>query len=77
MGMGVTQELYKYTYMFEKLEKFVRRDKHLCRACGKTKARFMIRGRIKARKDHDLCFRCFRKYRAEFAQVAQLTLREA
>ncbi len=73
MIIGVTQDPYMYTYIVEKFGKFARTQKHLCRGCGKTKARFWFGGRIKARNDHDLCFRCYRSSRAMFLRVARLT----
>ena len=46
------------------------REKHLCRRCGTSQARFTHRGRYRARRDHDLCQRCFRTLRAGLARWA-------
>jgi hypothetical protein len=44
-------------------------EKQLCEACRDRKARFEYRGRVKADRDHTLCFQCYRaerdRYRAE------------
>ena len=34
--------------------------RHVCRGCSIRRARFRRRGEVRADKDHDLCFRCFR-----------------
>jgi hypothetical protein len=40
------------------------RDKHVCLRCRRARAVFSYGGRYKARRDHDLCRRCFRAARA-------------
>lgn len=35
----------------------------LCRSCAERKARFRVRGVVKADRDHTLCFECFRAER--------------
>ena len=35
-------------------------SRRLCQACQDRKARFAFRGRVKADRDHTLCFECFR-----------------
>jgi hypothetical protein len=37
--------------------------KHNCQSCRERKARFRLRGRVKADHDHTLCFECFRSTR--------------
>jgi hypothetical protein len=37
--------------------------RHLCQACRDRKARFRFRGRVRADRDHTLCFQCFRAER--------------
>lgn len=71
MGIGVDSELYTYTYMFCDDSPIHKRQKHLCRHCGKARAVFRYGGHIKARNDHDLCSRCFRKYRAQFRNASR------
>lgn len=36
------------------------RRKPLCAACERRKARFRYRGRVRADRDHTLCFECYR-----------------
>ena len=33
---------------------------HTCLGCFVTRARFRFRGRVRADRDHHLCFRCYR-----------------
>jgi hypothetical protein len=33
---------------------------HTCLGCGAHRARYSYRGRVRADRDHTLCFRCFR-----------------
>lgn len=40
--------------------RFRRTPRHTCRACLVRHARFRYRGEVRADRDHDLCFRCFR-----------------
>ena len=35
-------------------------DRKLCQSCRDRKARFAFRGRVKADRDHTLCFECYR-----------------
>jgi hypothetical protein len=37
--------------------------RRLCQACQDRKARFAYRGRVKADRDHTLCFECYRAER--------------
>ncbi|MEN3339933.1 MAG: hypothetical protein V7647_3609 [Acidobacteriota bacterium] len=37
-----------------------RRWSRLCIECREQQARFKFRGRVRADRDHTLCFRCFR-----------------
>ncbi len=53
------------------------RDKHLCRRCGQARARFTYRGRVKARRDHDVCPRCFRTLAAGLRRWAAEEFRAA
>jgi hypothetical protein len=46
------------------------RSKHVCKRCGQARARFTYRGRVKARRDHDLCQRCYRTLKAGLARWA-------
>jgi hypothetical protein len=34
--------------------------RHTCRLCEAHPARFRYRGEVRADRDHELCFRCFR-----------------
>lgn len=36
------------------------RGKTLCASCEQRKARFRYRGRVRADRDHTLCFECYR-----------------
>ena len=47
--------------------KILRADsQHLCRACGQRRARFFLRGTVRADRTHTLCFEC---YQAEVNQA--------
>ena len=35
-------------------------ERQLCETCRERKARFEYRGRVKADRDHTLCFQCYR-----------------
>ena len=35
-------------------------SRHLCLGCRSQRARFRYRGRVRADRDHTLCFRCYR-----------------
>lgn len=37
-----------------------RLPRHTCRGCQAHPARFRYRGEVRADRDHELCFRCFR-----------------
>jgi hypothetical protein len=37
-----------------------RLPRHTCRACEAHPAKFRYRGEVRADRDHELCFRCFR-----------------
>lgn len=37
-----------------------RLPRHTCRGCAAHPARFQYRGEVRADRDHELCFRCFR-----------------
>ena len=34
--------------------------RHLCLGCREHRARFRYRGQVRADRDHNLCFRCYR-----------------
>ena len=40
-----------------------RSERKLCQSCRDRKARFAFRGRVKADRDHTLCFECYRSER--------------
>ena len=40
-----------------------RSSRHLCLACKRRSAKFAYRGEVRADRDHNLCFRCFRAER--------------
>ncbi len=37
-----------------------RLPRHTCRTCEAQPARFRFRGEVRADRDHELCFRCYR-----------------
>lgn len=37
-----------------------RAARHLCASCRERRAKFQYRGRVRADRDHVLCFQCFR-----------------
>ena len=43
--------------------------RRLCQQCKDRPARYARRGRVKRRRDHDLCFRCFRSLVASLRPV--------
>jgi hypothetical protein len=49
----------------------------LCQSCHDRKARFAFRGRVKADRDHTLCFECYRaeRERRRAAALAQVDTR--
>jgi hypothetical protein len=42
------------------LRRLHRLPRHTCRSCQAHPARFRYRGEVRADRDHELCFRCFR-----------------
>lgn len=36
------------------------KTRHVCRRCQRHPARFRYRGEVRADRDHDMCFKCFR-----------------
>lgn len=34
--------------------------RHVCRTCHEQRARYRYRGQVRADRDHDMCFRCYR-----------------
>ena len=42
------------------LRTLYRKSRHVCRRCLRHPARFQYRGEVRADRDHDLCFQCFR-----------------
>ena len=48
--------------------------RHTCRGCAVHPARFRYRGEVRADRDHELCFRCFR---AMLDRLRAKALREA
>jgi len=51
-----------------------KRARRICQCCRKRKARFQYRGRVRADRDHVLCFECYRsereRRRAKLSAVA-------
>jgi hypothetical protein len=45
------------------IRRLTRDSRHLCAACGTGRARYRYRGVVRADRDHNLCFRCFRAER--------------
>jgi len=43
--------------------------RRLCQQCKDRPARYARRGRVRRRRDHDLCFRCFRSLLASVRRV--------
>jgi hypothetical protein len=43
-----------------RLRSFDRLPRHTCRACEAHPAKFRYHGEVRADRDHELCFRCFR-----------------
>jgi hypothetical protein len=37
-----------------------RPERHVCCGCRQHPARFRFRGEVRADRDHNLCFRCYR-----------------
>jgi hypothetical protein len=42
------------------ISRFRRLPRHTCRSCQQHRARFRYRGEVRADRDHELCFQCFR-----------------
>ena len=40
-----------------------RKSRRVCRQCERHPARFRYRGEVRADRDHDMCFQCFRAER--------------
>lgn len=55
------------------LRRRFRHDRHLCAACRERRAKFQYQGRVRADRDHVLCFQCFRAER-ERRRARQLVL---
>ena len=49
-------------------------QRRLCQSCRDRKARFAFRGRVKADRDHTLCFECYRGERERRRAFALATL---
>jgi len=43
--------------------------RRLCQQCQDRRARYSRRGRVRRRRDHDLCFRCYRSLLASVRRV--------
>lgn len=43
-----------------RMRRLYREVRHLCAGCKQQPARFQYRGRVRADRDHNLCFRCYR-----------------
>lgn len=46
-----------------KVHRLYRGYRHVCRSCWTQPARFRHRGEVRADRDHNLCFRCYRAER--------------
>ena len=42
------------------IQRFRRLPRHTCRVCEQHPAKFRYRGEVRADRDHELCFECFR-----------------
>lgn len=47
--------------------------RHVCRSCHEQRAQFRYRGQVRADRDHDMRFRCFR---AEIVRQRDAALRQ-
>ena len=56
--------------------RFRRLPRHTCRACEQHPARFRYHGEVRADRDHELCFRCFRAM-VNRIRAGALAMREA
>jgi hypothetical protein len=45
------------------IRRLARDSRHLCALCRTGRALYRYRGVVRADRDHDLCFRCFRSER--------------
>jgi hypothetical protein len=45
------------------VRRLARQTRRTCRSCQVRRAKFQRRGRVRADRDHNLCFRCFRAER--------------
>lgn len=43
-----------------RMRRLHREARHVCLGCRSQQARFQFRGRVRADRDHNLCFRCYR-----------------
>ena len=43
-----------------RMRRLHRETRHVCAGCKEQPARFQFRGRVRADRDHNLCFRCYR-----------------
>jgi len=50
--------------------RFRRTPRHTCRSCRARRARFRYRDAVRADREHDLCFRCFRALRDRMRPIA-------
>ena len=50
--------------------RFRRTSRHTCSSCRIRRARFQYRGVVRADRDHDLRFRCFRALADRMRRVA-------
>lgn len=48
-----------------------RESRHLCLGCRSQRARFRYRRRVRADRDHTLCFRCYRSLRDQVRLCAR------
>ena len=44
----------------QRIRRFRRLPRHTCRSCEQHPAKFRYRGEVRADRDHELCFECFR-----------------
>lgn len=42
------------------IRRFRRLPRHTCRPCAQHPAKFRYRSEVRADRDHELCFQCFR-----------------
>ena len=58
------------------IRRFRHLPRHTCRACEQHPAKFRYRGDVRADRDHELCFRCFRAM-VNRLRAGQLAMHEA